>query len=71
MNMNRNMYVLSMGVFGITTTEFAVIGVLPEIASAFHINIGKAGWLLSIFALIVGYHDREEFSKYATQKQPI
>ncbi|AZA83249.1 MFS transporter [Chryseobacterium lactis] len=53
MNLNRNLYVLALGVFGITTTEFGVIGVLPEIASSFHISIEKAGWLLSAFALIV------------------
>lgn len=51
--MNRNLYVLALGVFGITTTEFGVIGVLPEIASAFRVSIEKAGWLLSAFALIV------------------
>ncbi|SMC39839.1 MFS transporter [Chryseobacterium sp. YR221] len=53
MKSKRNLYVLALGVFGITTTEFGVIGVLPEIASAFHVPIDKAGWLLSIFALIV------------------
>jgi len=53
MKMNRNLYVLALGVFGITTTEFGVIGVLPEIASAFRVSIEKAGWLLSAFALIV------------------
>lgn len=53
MKSKRNLYVLALGVFGITTTEFGVIGVLPEIASAFHISIEKAGWLLSAFALIV------------------
>ena len=41
MNMNRNLYVLALGVFGITTTEFGVIGVLPEIASTFRISIEK------------------------------
>ncbi len=51
--MNRNLYVLALGVFGITTTEFGVIGVLPEIASAFRVSVEKAGWLLSTFALIV------------------
>lgn len=51
--MNKNLYVLTLGVFGITTAEFGVIGVLPEIASAFHITIEKAGWLLGAFALIV------------------
>ncbi|MDN3693658.1 MFS transporter [Chryseobacterium tructae] len=53
MKSKRNLYVLALGVFGITTTEFGVIGVLPEIASAFQISIEKAGWLLSAFALIV------------------
>lgn len=51
--MSRNLYVLALGVFGITTTEFGVIGVLPELASAFRVSIEKAGWLLSAFALIV------------------
>ncbi|MBP2619607.1 MFS transporter [Chryseobacterium jejuense] len=53
MKSKRNLYVLALGVFGITTTEFGVIGVLPEIASTFGISIEKAGWLLSAFALIV------------------
>lgn len=53
MKSKRNLYVLALGVFGITTTEFGVIGVLPEIASAFDISIEKVGWLLSAFALIV------------------
>lgn len=53
MKSKRNLYVLALGVFGITTTEFGVIGVLPEIAVAFNISIEKAGWLLSAFALIV------------------
>lgn len=53
MKSKRNLYVLALGVFGITTTEFGVIGVLPEIATAFHVSIEKAGWLLSAFALIV------------------
>ncbi|AZA76207.1 MFS transporter [Chryseobacterium sp. G0186] len=53
MKSKRNLYVLALGVFGITTTEFGVIGVLPEIALEFNISIEKAGWLLSAFALIV------------------
>lgn len=53
MNSRKNLYVLALGVFGITTTEFGVIGVLPDLARAFHVSIEKAGWLLSAFALIV------------------
>lgn len=53
MKTNRILLVLALGVFGITTTEFAVIGILPEIATAFHVSIDKAGLLLSAFAIIV------------------
>ncbi|WP_394776623.1 MFS transporter [Flavobacterium sp.] len=51
--MKRTLYVLALGTFGIGTTEFGVIGILPQIASAFSITIDKVGWLLSLFALIV------------------
>jgi len=53
MNSKKNLYVLALGVFGITTTEFGVIGVLPDLAKAFHVSIEKAGLILSAFALIV------------------
>jgi DHA1 family inner membrane transport protein len=51
--MKRTLYILALGTFGIGTTEFGVIGILPQIASAFSITIDKAGWLLSSFALTV------------------
>lgn len=51
--MKRIHYLLALGTFGIGTTEFSVIGILPQIANAFSITIDKAGWLLSLFALIV------------------
>ncbi|RAJ27275.1 MFS transporter [Pedobacter cryoconitis] len=51
--MKRTLYILALGIFGITTTEFGVIGILPQIANAYHVTIDKAGWLLSIFALII------------------
>ena len=53
MKINKILFVLALGVFGITTTEFGVTGILPEIASVFKITIDKAGWLLSSFAIIV------------------
>ncbi|NML40834.1 MFS transporter [Chitinophaga sp. G-6-1-13] len=55
MHSDKNLWLLALGVFGITTTEFGVIGVLPDIAAAFHVTIDKAGWLLSAFALIVAF----------------
>ncbi|MGY0040004.1 MFS transporter [Pedobacter sp. NJ-S-72] len=51
--MKRTLYVLALGIFGLATTEFGVIGILPQISSAFHVSIDKAGWLLSAFALII------------------
>ena len=51
--MKRTLYVLALGIFGIATTEFGVIGILPQLSSAFHVSIDKAGWLLSAFALII------------------
>ena len=53
MKFDKTLFVLALGVFGITTTEFGVIGILPELASVFNITIDKAGWLLSSFAIIV------------------
>lgn len=53
MKIDKTLFVLVLGVFGITTTEFGVIGILPELASEFQVSIDKAGWLLSAFAIIV------------------
>nr|WP_251034560.1 MFS transporter [Pseudomonas sp. ISL-88] len=44
---------MALGVFGIITTEMGIIGVLPQVADRFHITASKAGWLVSIFALVV------------------
>lgn len=51
--MKRTLYLLALGIFGIATTEFGVIGILPQLAAHFHITIDKAGWLLSAFALVI------------------
>jgi predicted MFS family arabinose efflux permease len=53
MKSKRILYLLALGIFGIGTTEFGVIGILPQLASAFGVTIEKAGWLLSGFALTV------------------
>lgn len=46
-------YIGCMGVIGIISTEFGVIGILPQIAEYYQINIGTAGYLLSLFALTI------------------
>jgi predicted MFS family arabinose efflux permease len=50
---NKIYYVLGLGAFGIITTEFGVIGILPTLANEFNVSINTAGWLLSAFALTV------------------
>ncbi|SCW46422.1 MFS transporter [Mucilaginibacter sp. NFR10] len=51
--MNKLIYIMALGAFGIITTEFGVIGILPDLVKEFHISIDTAGWLLSAFALTV------------------
>lgn len=51
--MKKSIYILALGAFGIITTEFGVIGILPAISKQFGISIDTAGWLLSAFALTI------------------
>jgi len=51
--MNKTIYALALGVFGVATSEFCVIGILPVLAKTFGVSIDTAGWLMSGFALTV------------------
>jgi len=51
--MKKSIYIMALGAFGIITTEFGVIGILPMLVKEFGITIETAGWLLSAFALTV------------------
>ncbi|MEU5608662.1 MFS transporter [Streptomyces sparsogenes] len=42
---------LAIGAFGIGTTEFVIMGVLPQVADDFGVSIPTAGWLVSGYAL--------------------
>ncbi|WP_267406613.1 MULTISPECIES: MFS transporter [unclassified Chryseobacterium] len=56
MNLSLNKkiaYMGCLGVIGIISTEFGVIGILPQIADYYKINIATAGYLLSAFALTI------------------
>lgn len=44
---------MALGAFGIITTEFGIIGIMPAIAKHFNVSIDMAGWLLSGFALTI------------------
>lgn len=53
-NLNKKVaYIGCLGVIGIISTEFGVIGILPQIAKYYKINIATAGYLLSAFALFI------------------
>lgn len=49
----RIAYIGCLGVVGIISLEFGVVGILPQIASYYGININDAGHLLSAFALTI------------------
>ncbi|WP_055489111.1 MFS transporter [Streptomyces sp. TP-A0356] len=42
---------LAIGAFGIGTTEFVIMGVLPQVANDFGVSIPTAGWLVTGYAL--------------------
>ncbi|MET9382711.1 MFS transporter [Streptomyces sp. NPDC002928] len=42
---------LAIGAFGIGTTEFVIMGVLPQVADDFGVTVPTAGWLVSGYAL--------------------
>lgn len=54
MKLNKQIaYVGCLGMIGIITTEFGIIGILPQIALYYKITIDKAAYLLSAFALVI------------------
>ncbi|WP_085718184.1 MFS transporter [Pseudomonas sp. B28(2017)] len=46
-------YFLALGLFGVYTIEFGVVGILPVIIERFSINASQAGLLVGLFALII------------------
>jgi predicted MFS family arabinose efflux permease len=51
--MNKIAYAGCLGVMGIISTEFGIIGILPEVAASYHIPIARAAYLLSAFAFTI------------------
>jgi predicted MFS family arabinose efflux permease len=51
--MKKIAYACCLGVIGILTAEFAVIGILPQIATHYHVTLNHAGILMSAFAFVV------------------
>ncbi|OBU05019.1 MFS transporter [Morganella psychrotolerans] len=53
---NKTMLILmslSLAVFGVITTEVAVIGLLPQLTAQLHISAPQVGFLVSIYAVVV------------------
>ncbi|PXA86913.1 MFS transporter [Nostoc sp. 3335mG] len=49
--MDRRLITLALGMFALGTDSFVVAGVLPEISRSFHVSIGAAGQLTTVYAL--------------------
>lgn len=51
--MKKYAYIGCLGFLAVITTEFGIIGILPQVAEHYKISIDKAGYLLSAFALVI------------------
>jgi predicted MFS family arabinose efflux permease len=51
--MKKYAYIGCLGFLAVITTEFGIIGILPQVAKHYQISIDKAGYLLSAFALVI------------------
>ncbi|SEM56964.1 Predicted arabinose efflux permease, MFS family [bacterium A37T11] len=51
--MKKYAYIGALGFLAVITTEFGIIGILPQVAEHYHISIDKAGYLLGAFALVI------------------
>jgi DHA1 family inner membrane transport protein len=49
----KSMPYIILGLFGLYTLEFGVVGILPMIVSRFDVSVSQAGLLMGLFALIV------------------
>ena len=49
--MNLPLFALAVAAFGIGTTEFVILGLLPEVAQDLAVTIPAAGMLVSAYAL--------------------
>ena len=75
MNMKNEkliIYIMMLGTFGVLSTEMGVVGILPQIAEYFNVNITQAGLFVSLFALtiaICGIFMPLVFSKFEGVRQ--
>jgi DHA1 family inner membrane transport protein len=53
--MRKSLFALAIAAFGIGTSEFIIMGLLPDLARSFSISIPRAGVLVSAYALSVTF----------------
>lgn len=46
--MPASLLVLALSAFAIGTTEFVIMGLLPQVAGDLRVSIPSAGWLISV-----------------------
>src|SRR6266567_5617782 len=52
---NFRIYLVALGTFAIATDAFVIAGILPAIAHSFHVTVGTAGQLVTVYALLYGF----------------
>lgn len=50
MKSSRSLFFIALGLFGVFTVEFSVIGLLPSVVERYGISVTQAGWLVGWFA---------------------
>ena len=53
--MRKSLLALAVAAFGIGTSEYVIMGLLPELAKSLSVGIPKAGVLVSAYALSVTF----------------
>jgi DHA1 family inner membrane transport protein len=53
--MGKSILALTIAAFGIGTSEYVIVGLLPDLARSFNISIPKAGMIVSAYALSVTF----------------
>jgi len=46
-------FFIALGLFGLYTIEFGVVGILPAIMERYHVSAAQAGTLVGVFALVI------------------
>ncbi len=71
--MSRAIVALATGAFAIGSTEFVVIGLLPQIAASFHVSVAAIGILISAYAIgvIIGAPTLTALSSRLTTRQTL